>query len=88
MFNLDAITNKNDKNHDKSWQFRMLIIRPPESGKPNALLNLVQRQNNNNLIDKIYLYAKDFSEPKYQFLIEKRENAGIKNYNNPTAFIE
>ena len=34
------------------------------------------------------MYAKDFSEPKYQFLIEKRENAGIKNYNNPSAFIE
>ena len=34
------------------------------------------------------MYAKDLSEPKYQFLIEKRENAGIKNYDNPTAFIE
>ena len=37
---------------------------------------------------KIYLYTKDLSEPKYQFLIEKHENAGIKNYNDPTAFIE
>ena len=27
-------------------------------------------------------------EPKYQFLIEKRENAGIKHLNNPKAFIE
>ena len=39
-------------------------------------------------IDKIYLYAKDLSEPKYQFLIEKCENAGIKNLNDPSAFIE
>ena len=34
------------------------------------------------------MYAKDLSEPKYQLLIERRENAGIKNYNNPSAFIE
>ena len=32
------------------------------------------------------MYAKDLSEPKYQFLIRKRENAGIKN--DPSAFIE
>ena len=52
------------------------------------MINLIQKQNNNNPIDKIYLYAKDLSEPKYQFLIEKRVNAGIKNYNDPSAFIE
>ena len=34
------------------------------------------------------MYAKDLSEPKYQFLIEKHEHAGIKNYNDPTALIE
>ena len=34
------------------------------------------------------MYSKDLSEPKYQLLIEKRENAGIKNYNDPKAFIE
>ena len=38
--------------------------------------------------NKIYLYAKDLSESKYQFLIEKCENAGIKNLNDPSAFIE
>ena len=66
----------------------MLIIGPSGSGKTNALLNLIQKQNNNNPIDNIYLYVKDLSEPKYQFLIEKWENAGIKSYNDPTAFIE
>ena len=55
--------------------------------KNNALLNLIQ-QDNNNIIDKIYLYANDLSEPKYQFLIKKREDAGIKNLNDPNAFIE
>ena len=66
----------------------MLIIEPSGSRMTNALLNLMQKQNNNNPIDKIHLYAKDLSKPKYQFLNEKRENAGIKNYNNPSAFIE
>ena len=65
----------------------MLLIGSSGSGKANALLNLIQKDNN-NFIDKIYLYAKDLEEPKYQLLIEKRENAGIKNLNDPNAFIE
>ena len=55
MFNLDNITSKNTK---KKWRYRALIIRPSESGKTNALLNLIQKDND-NFIDKIYLYAKD-----------------------------
>ena len=66
----------------------MLIIGPSGSEKTNALPNLIQKQDNDNLIDKIYLYAKDLSEPKYQLLIKKCENAGIKNLNDPSAFIE
>ena len=45
-------------------------------------------EKDNNIIDKINLYAKDLEEPKYQFLIEKREKAGLKNINDPTTFIE
>ena len=60
MFNLDTVTSKND---NKSWPYRMLIIGPSGSGKTNTLLNLIQ-QDNNYLIDKIYLYAKDLEEPK------------------------
>ena len=67
--------------------YRMLITGPSGSGKTNALLNLIQKQDNDNLFDKIYLYAKDLSEPKYQFLIKKREDAGIKNLDDPSAFI-
>ena len=59
MFNLDAITNKNNKGDDKKWPYRMLIIGPSRSGKTNALFNLTQKQDNDSLIDKIYLYAKD-----------------------------
>ena len=76
MFNLDTVTSKND---NKTWPYRMLITGPSGSGKTNALRNLIQ-QDNNNLIDKICLYAKDLEEPKYQFLIKKRENAGIKKF--------
>ena len=67
----------------------MSIIRPSGSGKTNALLNLIQKkQDNDSLIDKIYLYAKDLSEPKYYFFYKKREDAGIKNLNDLSAFIE
>ena len=63
----------------------MLIIGPSGSDKTNTLLHLI---NNLHPIDKIYLYAKDLHEPKYEYLINKREQAGIKNINNPHAFIE
>ena len=53
--------------------------------KKNALLNLVNEQND---IDKIYLFSKDLSGAKYKFLIKKGKNAGIKYLNDPNAFIE
>ena len=34
------------------------------------------------------MYANALSETKYQFLIKKREDAGIKNLNDPSAFIK
>ena len=58
------------------------------SGKTNALLNLIKEQVYRDVIDKIYLYARDLNKPKYQFLIKKCEDAGIKHYNDPNAFIE
>ena len=67
------------------WPFRMLIIRPSGSGKTNTLLHLI---NNLNPIDETYLYAKDINESKYEYLINKREQTGIKNLNDPNAFIE
>ena len=81
MLNLDNITNKNNKKHSKKWPFipdhpyRILIIGTSGSGKTNALLNLIKEQDD---IDKIYLYAKDLSEPKYEFLIRKHEDVGIE----------
>ena len=55
------------------------------SGKTNTLLNLINGQKD---IDKIYQYAKDLSEPKYEYLIKNRKNAGIKHLNDSNAFIE
>ena len=88
MFNLDAITDKNNKDDDKKWPYRMLIIGPSGSEKANALLNLIQKQDNDSLsYNKIYLYVKGLSEPKHQFLIKKYEDAGIKNLDDPSTFI-
>ena len=85
MFNLDDIVNNKKENKDNDWPFRMLIIGPSGSGKTNTLLHLI---NNFYFIDKIYLYAKFTDEKKHLFLINKREQAGIKNLNDPHAFIE
>ena len=87
MLNLDNIvSNKNtSSSKDKNWPFRMLIIETAGSGKTNTLLHLI---NNLHPIDKVYLYAKDIHEPKYEYLINKREQARIKNLNDPQAFME
>ena len=91
MINLDSITNENNKKHNEKWPYipdhlyRIIIIGGSESGKRNALINLINEQNG---IDKIYLYPRDLSEPKYENLIKKREDAGIKHLNNPNTFIE
>ena len=80
MFNVDDITNENNRNHNKKWPnipdhpYRIFIIGGSGSGKTNALLNSIKEQNNDNLIDKIYLYAKDLNEPKLENMRMKEEN--------------
>ena len=82
--------NENKTKHKKNWPYipdhpyRILIIGASGSGKKNALINLINEQN---YIDKIYLYARDLNEPKYEYLIKKREDVEIKYLNNPKAFI-
>ena len=44
--------------------------------------------NNQQAIDKIYLYAKDPYEAKYQYLINKREKVGLDHFKDPKAFME
>ena len=62
-----------------------MIIVDSGSGKTNTLLHLIKEQDD---IDKIYLYGKNLSKPKYEYLIEKSENAETKHFNDPNAFIE
>ena len=56
-----------------------------QARKTSTLLNLINEQKD---IDKIYLYAKDLSESKYEYLIKNCETAGIKHLNDSKGFIE
>ena len=91
MINLDNIINDNNNNHNEKWPYipdhpyRILIIGGSGSGKTNTLLYLINEQKD---FDKIYLYAKDLSKPKYEYLTKNRENAGIKHVNDSKVFIE
>ena len=94
MFNLDNITNENNREHNEKWPYipdhpcRNLINGGSGSGKTNALLNLIKEHKSDSLIEKIYFYGKDLSEPNYEFLIKKSEDAEIKQLNVTNAFIE
>ena len=77
MINFDDVTKENIKEHNPNWPqipdhpYRILIIGGSGSGKTNSLFNLIIDQPD---IDKIYLYAKDPYEAKYEFLIKRRED--------------
>ena len=90
MVNFDEYTKINKKEHNLNWPHipdhpcRILIIGGSQSGKTNALLNLI---NNQPDIDKIYLYAKDSYEGKYQLLINIRQSTRLKHFNDSKVFI-
>ena len=91
MINFDDYVTENKTEHNENWPYisynpyRTLIIGNSGSGKTNVLLNLIENQPD---IDKIYLYAKDPYEAKYQYLINERESVGRNHFHNPKAFIE
>ena len=68
MINLNSTISKNNKEQSEKWlyisdhPYIILIISGSGSGKTNTLLNLINEQDD---IEKIYLYRKDLSEPKY-----------------------
>ena len=74
MFNFDYITKEDTEEHNPHWpeipdhSYRILIVGDSGSGKANALLNLINHETD---IDKVYFYAKDPYEAKYQLLITK-----------------
>ena len=84
-------TNENKIEHNSKWPYipdqpqKIPILGGSGSGKTSALLNLINSQPD---IDKIYLYAKDPCEAKYQYLINKREKVGLDHFNDPRVFIE
>ena len=79
----DDTKKENIKEHNPNWPqipdhlYRILIIGCSGSGKSNSLFDLINQQPD---IDKIYLQAKDPYEAKYQFLINKREDTGLKTF--------
>ena len=91
MINFGEYTNENETEHNSKWPYisdhpyRIPIVGGSGSGKTNALLNLI---NNQPDIEKIYLYAKDPYEAKYQYLINKREQVGLDHYDDPKVFME
>ena len=63
MINLDSITNENNKELNEKWPYipdHLYTILKIGVLKTNTLLHLIKKQDD---IDKIYLYAKDLSEP-------------------------
>ena len=82
-------TTKNTMENGHIFQiictYRILIIGGSGSGKTNVLLHFIKEQDD---IDKIHLYTRDLSKPKYEFLIKNREYAGTKHFSDPNAFIE
>ena len=91
MINFDNYANENKTEHTSKWSYipdhpyRILIVGGCGSGKTNLLSNLLNEQPD---IDKIYLYAKDPYEAKYQYLINKREKVGLDHFKDPKAFME
>ena len=65
--------------------YRILIVGGSRCRKTNALLNLISHQPDT---DKIHLYAKDPYNVKGQLLVNKREGAGTKHFNDSEALIE
>ena len=90
MINFDDYTYEIKIEHNSKWPhipdhpYRILIVGGSVSGKTNALLNLI---NNQPAFDKIYLYAKDPYNAKYQYLINKREKVGLDHFKDPKDFM-
>ena len=90
MINFDNYPNENKTEHNPKWPYipdhpyRILIVGGSGSGKTNALLNLI---NNQPDINKMYLYAKDPFEAKYQYLINKCEKVGLDHFKGCARYI-
>ena len=91
MINFDDVTVENIKEYNSNWlpipnhPSRILItIGGSGSSKTTALLDLI---SHNPDIEKMYLYAKDPYEPKYQLFICKHKSVELKHGNDSKTFI-
>ena len=90
MFNFNYVTKEDIKGHNANWSqildlpYRIVLIGGSGSAKTNMLLNLIDKP----YPDKIYLYAEAPYEAKYQLLINIREDAGLKHWNDSKDFME
>ena len=91
VINFDDYINENKTEHNSKQPYisdhpyRKLIYGASGSGNKDTFLNLI---NNQPDTDKINLYVKDPYEAKYQYLINKREKVGLKQYDYPKVFQE
>ena len=91
MFNFDYVTKEDMKKQSKLARYSWPPIQNINSWKFLIWKNkwlIINPINHEPDIDKIYLYAKDPYEAKYQLLINKKESAGLKYFNDSKAFIE
>ena len=83
MINFDDVTKEETKEHNLNWteipddSYRILIIGSSGSGKTNSLFNPINQQPD---MDKIYLYAKDLNEAKYNFFNKKTGRCWNKGF--------
>ena len=63
----------------------MLIVGGSGSGKTNTLFNL---KNHQPKVDKVYLFAKNSYDPKYQYLLKKCEEFGLKHLKDLKSLIK
>lgn len=86
--------NKTKRNLTQSYipghPFRIIIIGGSVSGKPKALLTLINHKDDNDydIIDKSYLNKKDSNKAKYQYIFGKHEKNGLEHYKHTKAYIE
>ena len=91
MIKFDDVTKENIKEYNPNWTqipdhpYKLLRIGDSGSEKINSLFNLISHQPD---IDKIYLYAKNPCEVKYQLLINKQESTGLKHLNYSETVLE
>ena len=92
MIKFVEVTGETSQEHNLCWPripynpYRILITGSSRPGKTNPLLNPINCQAD---IDKVYMYAMDLYEPKYNFyIISKRRDVDLKHFNDLKVFID